>query len=68
MKLNEVDRSGKEVIMLLTKDFPGGTGKDHEEASLTYARFETVKPGIPPDTQDLLPRNLRCLYWLLYPV
>jgi hypothetical protein len=62
----EVGKTGKEVIMVylkvLIKDLPGGTGEDHEEASFTDARFETVKPGIPPNAQDFLPHNLTCLY------
>jgi hypothetical protein len=63
---SEVGRIGKEVILdylkVLTEDLSGGTGKDHEKASVIDAGFETVKPGIPPNIQDFLPHNLTCLY------
>jgi hypothetical protein len=46
----EVCETGKQVIMVylkvLTKDLPGETGEDHEEATFTDAQFETVKPDI----------------------
>jgi hypothetical protein len=61
-----VGRIGKERILdylkVLTEDLSGGTGKDHEEASVIDAGFETVKPDIPPNIQSFLLHNLTCLY------